>query len=168
MKTISYLILLLTFFSACNNSNTKKTQPGFKVNEIYSAASEKADQTIDVTGMVNHVCSHSGRRCFLIDQTGEYSIRVEASGDIESFGKELIGKNIQVTGILKENRLMASEIDELENKYLAEHPEDANNNGEHCSAEMANINQMREWMKQHGKDYYAIYYIEGLKYEILQ
>ena len=36
---------------------------------------------------------------------------------------------------------------------------------ETCEAELANINEMREWMQEQGKDYYAIYYIDGLSYQ---
>ena len=35
---------------------------------------------------------------------------------------------------------------------------------ESCDAETANVKKMREWMKENGKDYYAIYYIDGESY----
>ncbi len=168
MKHLILIILLIPLTFGCNSGKTEKTQTPISVKEVITLADEKVDQELVITGTVNHVCSHSGRRCFLIDDTGEHSIRVEAAGEIENFEKELIGKNIRVTGILKEDRFTAAEIDKLESDYLTKHPEEVNNDGEHCSAELANINEMREWMKEHGKNYYAIYFIEGKSYEIPQ
>ena len=31
-----------------------------------------------------------------------------------------------------------------------------------------NINEMREWMKAHNKDYYSIYYMDGERYEVIE
>ena len=48
-------------------------------------------------------------------------------------------------------------------KYTDEEKE-----GEQCSSEMANIEGMRKWMEENGKDYYAIYYVEGISYEMVE
>ncbi|MGF7138425.1 hypothetical protein [Roseimarinus sediminis] len=164
------LFIALVLLSACNQNKSQNTsaEQSLDVAGLLASVDQQIDQSISLSGTVNHVCSHSGRRCFLIDSTGEYSIRVEAGGAIESFSKELMGTTIVVKGILKENRLSAAEIDEMEVEVLEKHPEDAESDGETCSAEMSNINKMRAWMKEHGKDYYAIYYVEGSAYELAQ
>ena len=39
---------------------------------------------------------------------------------------------------------------------------------ESCDAETANITAMRQWMKEHNKDFYSIYYIDGTNYEVVE
>ncbi|HKM93563.1 MAG TPA: hypothetical protein VJY41_07925 [Prolixibacteraceae bacterium] len=162
------IVFSLLVFASCNFKQHDSHVDELKVEDLLRVAEQNIEKELTISGRINHVCSHSGRRCFIVDSTGEFSIRIEAAGEIENFGKELMGNLIKVTGILKENRLMASEIDEMANDVIAEHPSDAEPNGEHCSAEMTNINKMRSWMKEHGKNYYSIFYIEGIRYELAE
>ena len=39
---------------------------------------------------------------------------------------------------------------------------------DHCNSEKNSIQQMREWMKNHNKDFYSIYYVNGIDYEIVK
>lgn len=167
----AYLLLLISLgglIISCNQRKSKVEHPVIEIEQLLRIADQNIDQDLTIIGMVNHVCSHSGRRCFLVDSTGEYTIRVEAMGSIESFGKELMGSRIEVTGILKETRLTASEITDWEIELIVKNPQEEENVGENCSAEMANINKMREWMKANNKDYYAIYFFEGMNYELVE
>jgi hypothetical protein len=165
---VIFIITLLFFLFACNSNNQKTDKTGIEIEELLTIADENIGNEFTIEGTVSHVCSHSGRRCFLIDETGDFSIRVEASGEISNFSKELMGNTLKVSGILQETRLTAGEIDEWEKEIVSEEASHAESDGEHCSAEMANINRMREWMKEHGRDYYSIYYFEGQSYEVVE
>lgn len=177
---IATVILAAVSCKMANKSYEEGNKPGqriaqesaeqivtYTVPELLKNAEELIDKEIKVKGMVEHVCSHSGRRCFLIDSVADESIKVEAGGEIESFGKELLGNNLEISGVFREYQYKATEIDEWEVKLKEEHG-DAENGGKQCAAEMANIESMREWMKEHGKDYYAIYYVDGLSYEVVE
>lgn len=142
----------------------EQTNQAQTIVQILENAENLVDKDVVVTGRVNHVCSHSGKRCFITDSLGN-SIRVEATGELTSFDKELSGSTIIAKGILKEQRLPSTEIDSMETTTLAE-IEKAEADSGHCSTEMDNINKMRAWMKAHNKDYYAIYYIDGLEYKV--
>lgn len=171
MKKFITLLVVAAALIACNNNKTNQSEE--KVADIYTIpalladAADLIDTEIKISGLVDHVCSHSGRRCFIVDSVADESIKIEAAGEIESFSKEILGNNIMVVGILKEQQLKATEIDEWESKLVEEYG-DVENGGEQCASEMANINSMREWMKKHEKDYYAIYYVDGLRYEVVE
>ena len=162
------LVFVVLGIASCTTKKQSAEQKAVDVAKLLTMADNHFDQQVLIKGTVNHVCTHSGRRCFLIDSTGEHSIRVEAAGQIENFPKEIMGSEILVKGTLKEQCLTAEEIDQMEADLLEKHPEESEKNGENCSAEMSNIHQMRNWMKEHGKDYYAIYYVEGHSYEAIQ
>ncbi len=165
----------VALFLSCNhgtNVNEQKTadsQTGAASEVmIVSHLLEKADGIIDrevtVKGMVTHTCKHSGKRCFIIDSLENKTIRIEATGTIESFSNELLGTEITVAGILRERRLDNVYFDEWETKTLAE-KEKAEDGGDHCNEELTQIGEMREWMKTHNKDYYPVYYVDGQSYQ---
>ncbi|MCZ4696225.1 hypothetical protein [Ancylomarina euxinus] len=178
MKYLSLLALCLSIMS-CNftqsDSKKQKTESAvltegksltLNIEQVMAVAADKVGEEIHFKGVVNHVCAHSGKRCILKNAEGNLSIRVEATGDLEGFNKEIAGNDLLVTGILREKRLATSEIDEWETDVKEKHKnEDA---GKQCSSEMANIKEMRDWMKANNKDYYAIYYVDGTSYEVVE
>lgn len=170
---LSIAIVAVALMSACNSNpneqkeTTKVTETTvYNVTDLLQDAEQNIDKEVLVAGLVNHVCSHSGRRCFIESEDGENSIRVEAKEDIPRFERELVGSHINVKGIVMEHRLSTQEIDEWEASL--ETSEDPENGGEQCAAEMNNIKEMREWMKANGKDYFSTYYIDGLSYEVIK
>ena len=176
MKYLSLLALCLAFLS-CNftqsDSKKQKTEPAvlteaksltLNIEQVMAVAADKVGQQISFKGVVNHVCAHSGKRCILKNAKGNLSLRVEATGKLEGFNKEIAGNDLLVTGILREKRLATSEIDEWESDVKVKSEE----GGKHCSSEMANIKEMRDWMKANNKDYYAIYYVDGTSYEVVE
>jgi hypothetical protein len=177
MKYIGIIAVCLTMM-ACNfsKSETKSTNTQaviksakatvLTIDQLMEVAEDKLGQEVQFKGVVNHVCAHSGKRCILKNETGKLSMRVEATGDMEGFNKEIAGNDLIVTGIVREKRLDTDYINEYEAKVKEKHK--GEEDGKHCSSEMANIKEMRDWMKANNKDYYAIYYIDGTKYEIVE
>jgi len=178
MKYFSLMALCLTFM-ACNFSqaDSKKQKDlhqviteakitTLSIEQVMEVAADKVGQEVRFSGVVNHVCAHSGKRCILKNNDGNLSIRVEATGKLEGFNKEIAGNDLLVTGILREKRLDAAYIKEWESEIKAKHK--GEEGGKHCSSEMANIEEMRSWMKDNNKDYYAIYYVDGTSYEVVE
>ncbi|RNC66163.1 hypothetical protein [Proteiniphilum sp. X52] len=177
MRQLDFILVAFAFFAAsCNNagqtqkSNESKetvTETGaivYDADSLYAVAESLIDEPVAIKGYVTHTCKHSGKRCFLTGEGQKHSIRVEAKGEIGGFNRELEGSQLQVNGILRERRLTEAEIADMEssvNEKLTKQEASA----ETCEAELANINEMKDWMKAHGKDYYSIYYIDGLNYE---
>ena len=173
MKRLLYLALITCLMASCGN---KKSNESAEVNEtaitIYALddllkdADQLVGQMIQVKGDVTHVCVHSGKRCFIVGEDENVTLRVEAGGEIESFSQELIGSQLLVTGILSERRLTQKEIAEMEDA-TNEKAKLEDSSAETCQAELSNINRMREWMKERNKDYYSIFHVDGESYEVL-
>ena len=165
MKKLFFIVAaacLLTATSCVNNnkkSETSQEQPTAAlsaseakyVEDILKDAEKNVDKEVVLKGFITHTCKHSGRRCFVIG----------------GFNRELIGSEVIIKGILRENRLTKEYIDQAEEE-LKEKQGKAEGNGETCDAEMNNIQSMREWMKANNKDYYSIYYIDGTEYEVAE
>lgn len=173
MKKILSLLFLACVFLACGNKQKQEqtaSQPEvvvFTVDNLIPVAEENKDQEVLVSGIVTHVCKHSGQKCFIVGDDDNFSLRIEAKGDIGSFDQELIGSTIRVKGILKEQlRLTAEELDEKEKETLAK--KESGEDEETCNTELNSIAGWRKWMQDNNKNYYAIYYVEGKTYEVLE
>jgi hypothetical protein len=177
MKQLFLFAVLAVALFSCNGNkktetvaeNTPATVDGqlpvFGLDSLMKVADRELDKNVKVTGYVTHTCKHSGKRCFIVGESQTISMRVEAKGDIGGFNRELVGSKIEVSGILKERRLTKDYIAEMEKDVELKKTEDGT--AESCAAELSNIADMRKWMKDNGKDYYSIYYMDGLNFTIL-
>ncbi len=175
-KLLVVAFAVMVAFTACNSGKkAKKDEAKAKSSIITKAQSldnlmKNAEQNVGkevfIKGLVDHVCERSGRRCFLVNDDEKLSIRVEAGGVIKAFNKELSGSIIAVRGKLLIQKITAESIDKFEEKLKAQ--KDTEEDGEHCNAQMANIKTMRTWMKEHGKNYYPKYFVEGIEYEVVK
>nr|WP_319401346.1 hypothetical protein [uncultured Carboxylicivirga sp.] len=166
------LMAIIALSVACQtqskkDSNSTATDEKMVVDQLLAKAETLVDKEITVTGHVTHTCKHSGKRCFIVGKDADLSIRVEAGGDIERFDRELIGNTISVKGILKERRLTEEYItqweEEVKQKEITE-----DGSAESCATELSNISNMRKWMKDNNKNYYSVYFINALSYEVVE
>ena len=74
----------------------------YSVDELMQNAAAQVDKEVVVKGTVMHVCQHGGQRCFLMGSTEDINIRVEAGEKIGTFSQELMGSDLEITGILRE------------------------------------------------------------------
>ena len=168
MKQFLFLVALaVALFSCTGNKKQAEASVAFGLDNLLAVAEEEVENTITVVGYVTHTCKHSGQRCFIVGESQEASLRVEIDpeGEIEIFTPELIGSKLAITGVLKEQHLPGEYIDEMESSALQSLEEGGS--PEVCATELSNVSDMRQWMKDRGKDYYVVYYMDGLKYEVL-
>lgn len=182
MKKLYFLMVVVAFslsFTSCGNSKKQSEESAtaqvsskmdvakaMYVEEILQHAEQEVEKEILLKGFVTHTCKHSGRRCFVMGNDQKTSIRVEAKGNIGGFNRELIGSELVIKGILKENKLTKEYIDQAEEELNEKKGKEGN--GETCESELNNIKGMREWMKANHKDYYSIYYVDGTDYEVVE
>jgi hypothetical protein len=148
------------------SENVTTIVPAYGLDSLLLVAADLVGERASVRGVVTHTCKHSGKRCFIVGESGTASFRVEATGEIGGFNRELVGSEIRVKGVVRERRLTTEFLDQHE-KEVNEQKTAEDGSAESCAAELENIQQMRAWMKEHGKDYYAIYYMDGESYEVV-
>ena len=179
MKNLVFLSLFAVVLFSCNSkqstevnadASTKMTAsadvPSFGLDELLNVADQYIDKTVIIEGHVTHTCKHAGKRCFIIGESKNVSMRIEAKGEIGGFNRELVGSKIRVVGPVKERRLSLEYIDQMEKDVNVKKAEDGN--AESCEAELSNINDMRQWMKDNNKDYYSIFFMDGQEYEVVE
>ena len=178
MKKIAFLVLIAGFLFSCGNNKTETKSaeiaevvndnvPVYKLDSLLAVADQLVDKTVKVRGSVTHTCKHSGKRCFIVGDNENVTMRVEAKGNIGGFNRELVGAELEITGVLKERRLTKEYIDQME-KDVNEKKIKEDGSAESCQAELSNISEMRNWMKNNNKDYYSIYFLDGEEYEVVE
>lgn len=180
MKKILSIALFTLCLTACGNksdktnANVPETKSGiventtvYELDDLLAVVESQVDQQVIVKGFVTHTCKHAGKRCFISGKSENSSMRIEAGGEIGGFNRELVGSELAVIGIVKENRLTKEYIDQMIEE-LKEGALKEDGSAESCQAELNNINEMKEWMKSNNKDYYSIYFLDGIDYDILE
>lgn len=133
-----------------------------KLSELNEKAPEYVDKEVKITGIVDHVCKHGGKRLLLVSDDNDIHVDAEVR-----FDDNLAGSEIVVHGILREER-----VDEA---YLTQWKEDAIN--KHSEAEDAEerlamveekIKFYRDSMEQAGVKHLSFYNLEYLSHEVKQ
>ena len=180
-----FLMAFALTFTACQNkqnNEAKTAQPSccsssqkveakvYTPEELLANGSSLVDKEVALKGVVNHVCKHAGKKCFLAGESSEKFVQVLAGGKIGSFGKELIGSEITVKGVLKENRITKADIEKQEQAMKENMAKENHNHAKEggCGHGSAKTDVMKKWMSDNNKDYYPVYFVEGLEYEKVQ
>lgn len=118
MKNILTLAAIVAFIFGCNTEKGKVDSTDVKKVEIATieaSASELENQTVQVTGMVLHVCKHGGQKMFLTNDSTETSLLVRVGPSIPEFDVALEGSNVEVTG-----KLVVSVVSNTEEEHDGE------------------------------------------------
>lgn len=183
--TLCTLALAFTFAS-CQGSQ-KKAQAEEKTAEVkvettvvtpekvMNEGASLVNQEVFIEGTVTHVCRHGGKKCSLAGTTEGAFVQIMARGEISKFEDALIGTAIKVKGTVKERRvtkeMVAEQEKEAQTAMEKAEKSDAENKKEvkaHCSHSMHNVNKMKQWMTDNNKEYYPIYFVEGVSFEKVQ
>ena len=181
MKNFIYVaVAILTLgFASCGNSKKQAAEAPVQnevkvdvakalyLDDILAQADSLVGQEVTLRGVITHTCKHSGRRCFIENKDKSASIRVEAKGNIGGFNRELVGSEVAVKGTLRANKMTEADIDAMEAEYKKKQAEAKPGEG-HCDTELKNIQGMRDWMKANNKEFYSIYYMDGMEFEVVE
>lgn len=175
---ISVIAAVACVFASCGNKNansdaqandsTLVASNAYTLDALLDVAEENLGKTVTVKGSVTHTCKHAGKKCFIVGENEDVSMRIEAKGNIGGFNRELVGSEIAVKGILKKgNTYTKEELTKAEDELKAKvAQEDAS--GEACDVELDNIKKMKAWMEAKGKDSYSNYYLDGEEFEVIK
>ena len=177
--TFFTMAMALTFVSCQGNqkkTQAEEAQKEVKVETVVMTPEKVMEegaalvgQEVSIKGTVEHVCQHGGKKCRLAGTTEGAWIQVMARGEIKQFPKELIGSEIIVKGTVKERQITKEMVAEQEQATKAALDKaETKEAKEHCSSSMGNVEKMKQWMVDNNKDYYAVYFVEGVSFETVQ
>ena len=178
MKKLALLSLVALILFSCGNQKSKKqtvvqAEPEIvvlTVDDLYKNAADLADKEIVVKGTVMHICKSGGERCFIMGSNEDVVIRIEAGEKIGAFDQELMGSDIEVTGVLREVKTdddahnpgehHDGETDD-DKHGDGDTDDDEHGDGEHV--EDADTEEAHKVIAESQEDAEIVYFIEGLK-----
>lgn len=190
------IILLLFAFSLLAGCGQKSKNPvpeqdvqPITVSDFIRDAGPYAEQTVQISGTVVHVCRHGGQRLFIVGDDGDKRIRITTGEDIAEFDVELEGETIEVVGLVRELVIDETYLAQWETEVLEGNPQERGEGHEGGIAhgdshtgdmsvpenadssirqELARIQEVREQIAESGKDHLSDYWIETIEYKVVE
>lgn len=102
-RAIGVLLVIALFIACAKKENAEQTllPEGVitaSVDSLLLAPEKYLDQTVQVNGLVSHVCRHTGKKLFIAGQAPEQLIKVVTGENMPQFAIELEGSRVQVQG----------------------------------------------------------------------
>lgn len=181
------IILSLTVLTACGGGAVDEVvveepiaeapaQP--QVVELAALLENTADyagSVISVSGTVNHVCKHGGKKLFIMGDDPEGRFKITAGESVGAFEVELEGSTITVTGVVEEEIINEATICALEGGGSAEETEEpAHEEGaeetteEHHAGEGDQAAHLRQMLTESGEDELSFYSLDCSSFEIVE
>jgi len=171
MRKFIWILAIAGLISACgnnaNNNNTQKTSevvveetPVISLADFDKKAGDYVNKEVKVSGIIDHVCKHGGKRLFMVSDDGDVHIDGQAR-----FDDALTGSNVTVTGIVKELRVDEAYCLQQEEDFVQKHKEGIDADNVH-EQKMKQLELYRDSMKTAGTDHLSFYSIEYVSHEI--
>lgn len=152
------------------------------VDSLMANAENMVGDTVTVEGVCSHLCSHGGRKAFIMGADSTL-LRCEATAEMGgAFSPECVGKTLKVTGVVCEQRIDEEAVKAMEERYAA--ASKAEQSHEACDTEKKAAGQagidtfearmadyrakIAERAEKEGKAYLSYFYIDATSYEIEQ
>jgi len=196
MKIKSVLIIatlsVATFALCACGSRSNKTaataageqtvSEALDIDRLLDEAESLADQQVTLEGVCTHICSHGGRKIFLMGSDDTKTIRVEAC-DLGSFDQKCVNSIVRIKGVLREQRIDEAYLQNWETQAAAAAVEqhgdteagcdtEKNARGETGNTVAERIADFRTRIAAReaaeGKAYLSFYFVEAESYEIAE
>ena len=193
-KVIIFFIAITFLFAACtNNANQKEVKNTEEeivtVDEIVPVtvstfeerAGDLAGKKVSISGTVDHVCKHGGQKMFVIETGSDARVKITADEQVAAFKPDWEGQNIELTGIVEEQRIDEDFLKEWEEEIMADADMgDDKGEGEHLggnmekggseadkSEEMEKVNNLRQQIAETEKGYLSFFSILCSDYKVI-
>lgn len=172
IKKILFVSVLAIFVIACNEDsndveNNNDTTivagaeaPSINLVDFEAKAGEFVGKKINITGIVDHVCKHGGKKILLVD--GDNSLHIFND---ERFDEEIAGSNISLTGIVEEEKIDEAYLTEWWNHSQESHSEGTENDIAHLAEVEEMIQDIRDSLKSEGVEYFPEYSLKYVSHE---
>jgi len=109
LKRFFYLVTVAALLSSCGNSGKKEASSATEGSEAtakveFASLMENPDsyvgKSISVEGKVVHVCTHSGKKLFIVGENPDVRLYIQAGENMPKFPMDLLGSTVVVEGLV--------------------------------------------------------------------
>ena len=125
-------------------------------------AENYVDQEVRVSGIVDHVCKHGGKKLLLV--MDDASVHVESD---DRFEDELVGQELSLNGIVREYRVDEGECLKMEEDNIANHQEGESTEEDYVRRQNL-IQSYRDSMQSAGLDHLSYYSLDFVAFNSME
>lgn len=165
------LFFAVVFFTACSNENENTDENGVDstasemtvvtVANFDNDVADYVDEQVKITGIVDHVCKHGGKKILLVEDGTDQGVHVESE---EPFDETLVGSEVTVIGIVREFKVDEAYCQKLETEDSEQHIEGEDHEDE-INQRKEQAQFFRDSMKNAGIDHISFYSLEFVSFE---
>jgi len=109
IRRIFSFVIIAAVLASCGNTGKKETSSSTEGSESgamveFASLIENPDnyigKNITVEGKVVHVCTHSGKKLFIVGENPDVRLFISAGEDMPKFPMELLGSEVVVEGLI--------------------------------------------------------------------
>lgn len=173
MKKILVILVITGFTFSCSQNESNQTDEAISADVAEASKTPQIDvaafdleagnyvnKEIVVSGLVDHVCKHSGKKLKLVAD-GDKSIHVESE---TRFNEDLIGSEITLNGVVRELRIDEAYCLQMEEDNIAKHKE-GETNEEDFTHKQQMIQDYRDSMAVAQVDHLSFYTLDFVALE---
>lgn len=183
MFKYSLVLLSMILLLACSQEKNKVEEKennneliAMTVADFQNIDESYTDKVVEITGTVNHVCKHGGKKMFIIDDDN-HKVKLMATENVPVFDVAYEGTKVTIVGKVAMEKLdeaylveWEKEIGESEDcavetemktgEAAHEHEGDGHDHSDQANKQLAKIKEMREEMNTNGKGYIPVFTVE--------
>lgn len=154
LMSIAFMLMLV----ACNKETAEKAPETVKVTlaELNTGLYEYTGGNVEVEGLCDHVCSHSGKKMFIAGDNPDDKLQIFAAEGISGFPKEIEGSKIRVIGPLELEKIDLATVAEMEAEIAAAEQGTAEHSCE-FESNMKKIDGLKDRISKSPKGYLTKY-----------
>ncbi len=188
MKKLLFLGIIAAFMMSCGtnpktqNNDEQQAEAQAPVEITVANFSEKAPELVGklvkIQGIADHICSHDGKKLFLVDTISDGRVKVVSGENLAAFNNEYEGYDFVITGTIDETVVDEAYLQEweeeikvgIEEKKHLEGGKQADAQEDHHSDEdaMQSIQNYREKMTEQGVNKLSFYSIIATSYDVIK
>ena len=147
------------------------------VADFNAHAADYVEKAVTVSGTVDHVCKHGGKKMFIMGEDPSERLKIEVGEGIPAFDIALEGSKVKITGVCKVFKMDAAYLDNWESEACSAEAKTITGAGEHHDEEgehdevaetQAKIDAMRKQLAESGEEYIGFYHVAAVSFEELQ
>ncbi len=172
MKKLVFALSVLTVLISCKETKQENEQSENQNPEVVQAetpqlaladfdkkAGDFVNKTVEVKGIVDHVCKHGGKKLLLVTDDGDLHVTSDTR-----FEESLMGSEVALQGIVKEERIDEAYCLKMEEDNIKSHSE-GQTSDEQFKAKKEHIQSYRDQMKANNTDHVSLYSLEYVSHK---
>ena len=149
-----------------NNTITEKTEIAnyLTVEDLLEQAEYLTDTSIYLSGIIDHVCRHGGRRFKILSTDGLQELKIELDEKLKVPDPSVAGNLAKIKGTVVSVKMTAEMVKAWEEKERINHKGEENT--EHFKLEIAEIQSIYKQITAGEIPFYTMYTVQAEKYEL--